>query len=216
LFDGIFCYNTTMNKVNYQLEMDKVIKELQSQKRTPTLLLHCCCAPCATHCLTTLSPYFKLTTYFFNPNIFPDTEYEQRKNELERLVKSIDSVNKIKQLTAEYNPQDFFELAKGVENAPEGGERCVKCFYARLKSTAQKAREGGYEYITTTLTISPLKNAQLINEIGEQVAKEEGVKWLPTDFKKQNGYLNSIKLSEQYELYRQNYCGCVFSQQNQK
>ena len=205
-----------MNKVNYQLEMQKTIQELQKQNHTPSLLLHCCCAPCATHCLNTLSPYFKLTTYFFNPNIFPTTEYEQRQKELERLVKSITSVNKISQLTAEYNPQEFFELAKGVENAPEGGERCVKCFYMRLKSTAQKAREGDFEYFTTTLTISPLKNAQLINEIGEQVAKEEGVKWLPTDFKKQNGYLNSIKLSEQYGLYRQNYCGCVFSQQNQK
>ena len=203
--------------LNYHRELEKIIEKNLAEGRKPKLLLHCCCAPCSTHCLTTLSPYFKVTTYFFNPNIFPDLEYEQRKKELERLINSINlnSPNKINQLTAEYNPQDFFDVSKGVETAPEGGERCVKCFYMRLKSTAQKARDGGYEYITTTLTISPLKNAQLINEIGQQVAKEEGVKWLPTDFKKQNGYLNSIKLSERYGLYRQNYCGCVFSKKDE-
>lgn len=213
MFGGFFCYTffTMKVKINYQAEFEKIVKGLKDQDKMPTLLLHCCCAPCSTHCLETLIEHFDVTTYFFNPNISPIEEYQQRLQELDRLIKGMGYENKINQLHAHYQPQDFFDCAKGLENAPEGGERCAKCFYLRLKSTAQKAREGGFEYFSTTLTISPLKNAQLLNEIGMQVAQEEGVKWLPSDFKKKNGYINSIRLSEQYGLYRQNYCGCVFS-----
>jgi len=202
------------NKINYQLELEKIILENNKQAITPSLLLHCCCAPCASHCLKVLAQHFNVTTYFFNPNIYPEEEYQQRLQELQRLIKVIDCPNQIKMLDAEYLPQLFFDCARGLENTPEGAERCAKCFYLRLKSTAQKAREGNFEYITTTLTISPLKNAQLLNQIGQQVAEEEGVKWLPSDFKKKDGYLNSIKLSEKYGLYRQDYCGCIFSKKN--
>lgn len=198
-------------KINYQTLYDKLVLKLKSESNTPTLLLHCCCAPCASHCLTLLTKSFDVSTYFFNPNIFPEEEYFRREQELQRLTKQLPLDRPVRTVLAKYQPQDFFNIATGLESAPEGGKRCRECFYHRLKHTAETARQNGFEYFCTTLTISPLKNAQLINEIGQQVAQEEGVKWLPSDFKKQDGYLHSIKLSNQYGLYRQDYCGCVFS-----
>ena len=198
-------------KINYQTLYDALVLKLKSEGNTPTLLLHCCCAPCASHCLTLLTKNFDVSTYFFNPNIFPEEDYFRREQELQRLTKQLPLNSPVRTVLAKYQPQDFFNIATGLESAPEGGKRCRECFYHRLKHTAETARQNGFEYFCTTLTISPLKNAQLINEIGQQVAQEEGVKWLPTDFKKQDGYLHSIKLSNQYGLYRQDYCGCVFS-----
>ena len=217
MFDDFFCYNFFMqNKINYQSKYDLLTQQLKQRQSPPSLLLHCCCAPCASHCLTLLAQTFDVTAYFFNPNIFPPQEYTLREQELLRLTKQMLLPCPVNFISGEYQPQSFFDVAKGLETAPEGGKRCYECFYLRLKNTARQAKQNGFEYFCTTLTISPLKDAQLINEIGQRVAQEEGVKWLPADFKKQNGYLHSIKLSEQYGLYRQDYCGCVFSKRDER
>lgn len=196
-----------MNKVNYDREMQKIISELKRTGDKPTLLMHACCAPCSSACLERIKDFFDITVYYYNPNIDSVEEYNKRSAEQERLCKAFG----VKFFTEQHNPEEFYAAAKGFEDAPEGGSRCEKCFYLRLKKTAEKAKEQGFDYFTTTLTLSPLKNAELLNEIGEKVAKETGVKWLPSDFKKRGGYLRSIELSNEYGLYRQNYCGCVFS-----
>lgn len=200
-----------MNKINYQKELEKIIAENQEKNVTPTLLLHACCAPCSSYCLEYLSQYFKIIIYFFNPNISKKEEYEYRLNEEKRLISLMEFKNPVTIVESTYNPKEFFEAVKGLENEPEGGKRCAECFKLRLKATAEKAKEIGADYFTTTLTISPLKNAQLLNTIGEAYAEEYGVKWLYSDFKKKEGYKRSIILSKKYNLYRQDYCGCVFS-----
>ena len=177
----------------------------------PKLLLHSCCAPCSSYVLEYLSPYFHICDFYYNPNISPKREYEERKEELMRLIQEMSLQEKVTFLEGTYEPEKFFEMAKGLEGLPEGGERCFKCYEMRLRESAKIAKEQGADYFATTLTISPLKNAQKLNEIGEAIAKEYGVAYLPSDFKKKNGYKRSIELSTQYELYRQNYCGCVFS-----
>ncbi|MEE0914133.1 MAG: epoxyqueuosine reductase QueH [Ruminococcus sp.] len=200
-----------MNKINYQKELEKVINRNQAENRVPKLLLHACCAPCSSYCLEYLSQYFEITVLYFNPNISDKEEYEYRLNEEKRLISLMNFKNPVNMIDGEYEPKDFFNAVKGLEREPEGGKRCEKCFRLRLEETAKKAKELGFDYFTTTLTISPLKNAQLLNQIGEEYAKQYGVNWLYSDFKKKEGYKRSIVLSQQYDLYRQNFCGCVYS-----
>ena len=196
--------------MNYDRQLDNIICELNGKK--PSLLLHACCAPCSSYVLEYLSPHFEITLFFSNPNISPEEEYQKRLCELKRLVLEMELSVKI--IEDDYSPKDFFDMAKGLETLPEGGERCRKCYQLRLHETAAQAKLGGFDYFCTTLSISPYKNAQWINEIGEELSKEFGVPFLPSDFKKKNGYKRSIELSRKYDLYRQNFCGCVFSMKN--
>lgn len=201
-----------MNQINYQKELDKVMNGLG--ETTPRLFLHSCCAPCSSYCLEYLCRYFAITVFYFNPNISQESEYRKRVEEQKRLIASYNEEQKghpIRVIEGDYEPARFFDMAKGYEDCPEGGERCFRCFDLRLRETAIRAKEGGYDYFATTLTISPLKNAVKLNEIGQALGTEYGVTWLPSDFKKKGGYQRSVQLSEEYGLYRQDFCGCAFS-----
>lgn len=200
-----------MNKINYQKELDKVIEKNLAENKIPSLLLHVCCAPCSSYCLEYLSQYFSITVYYYNPNISINEEYDYRFNEEKRLVSLMNFKNPVTVVEGRYNPKEFFDVVKGFEKEPEGGKRCEQCFKLRLESAAQIASEKGFDYFTTTLTISPLKNADMLNSIGAEMGKKYGTNWLYSDFKKREGYKRSIALSKQYNLYRQNYCGCIFS-----
>ena len=182
---------------------------------TPTLLLHSCCAPCSSYVMEYLSKYFSITVLYYNPNIYPPEEFDHRAAEEKRLIdeynKNENIINKIDLIVSDYDPGEFYEIAKGYEDEPETGKRCLRCYRLRLEKTAAIAKEKGFDYFTTTLSISPLKNADALNSIGEALAAEYGVKYLPSDFKKKNGYKRSIELSREYDLYRQNYCGCEYS-----
>ena len=205
-----------MNKINYQKELDKVIEVLQRQGRVPRLLLHSCCAPCSSYVLEYLSQYFEITVFYYNPNIYPPEEFGKRVEEQKRLIAQLPAEHPISFLDGPYEPERFYEMARGLEQIPEGGERCFKCYRLRLSETAEMARAGKYDYFTTTLSISPLKNAEKLNEIGGQLAKDYGVDYLYSDFKKRNGYKRSTELSREYGLYRQDYCGCVFSMRERR
>ena len=229
-----------MNTVrNYQKELDKIIEDLSAQRlagiqdesdgQIPRLLLHACCAPCSSYCLEYLRDYFDLTVFYYNPNITENVEYRKRVAEEKRLIAMLneqtDDVGngqgsqsgkmhkrfKIKIIEGDYEPDRFYEISKGLEQCPEGGERCFRCYELRLRESARVAKDLQFDYFTSTLTISPLKNAAKLNEIGERLGAEYGVAYLPSDFKKRNGYKRSIELSEEYHLYRQDYCGCVYS-----
>lgn len=200
-----------VNNINYQKVLEKIIKKLQIEEITPSLLLHSCCAPCSSYVLEYLSEYFKITVLYYNPNIFPLKEYKYRIEEQRRLIESLPAKNPISFIPTEYEPEKFYEAVKGYENIPEGGERCFKCYELRLREAALYARRGDFDYFTTTLSISPLKKADKLNEIGLRLEEEYGVKYLCSDFKKKNGYKRSVELSAEYGLYRQEYCGCVFS-----
>ena len=202
------------NKRNYQKELDAKIAGLHSE--VPTLLLHSCCAPCSSYVLEYLSQYFSITLFYYNPNIYPPTEYEHRVEEQQRLIHSLPAVHPISFCPGPYDSDRFYKLTRGMENVPEGGERCGICFEMRLREAAKLAAEGGYDWFTTTLTISPLKNAGRLNTIGQAMGEEYHVAFLPSDFKKKEGYKRSIELSAQYHLYRQNYCGCVFSKRERE
>ena len=197
--------------VNYQKELEKLILQNQKEGKVPRLFLHACCAPCSSYVLEYLSRFFSITVFFYNPNIAPKEEYEKRVEEIRRLIHEMEFVHPVSLVEGEYKPEDFYAMAKGLEDVPEGGERCFKCYRLRMEEAARLAREGSYDYFTTTLSISPLKNAGKINEIGEELSRIYEVEHLPSDFKKKNGYKRSIELSHEYGLYRQNYCGCVFS-----
>ena len=192
-------------KRNYQKEMERLLASNPSP--VPTLLLHSCCAPCSSYVLEYLSQYFEITVLYYNPNIYPEEEYFKRVKEQSRLIET-------KNQEGTGYPIHFREGT--LEQIPEGGERCFACFRLRLSCAAQAARKGNFSYFTTTLTISPMKNAQKLNEIGEELAEKYGVHWLPSDFKKKNGYKRSVELSAQYGLYRQDYCGCVFSKRERE
>ncbi len=200
-----------MNKRNYQRELDGTIEKLVEAGQTPRLLLHSCCAPCSSYVLEYLSEYFSVTVFYYNPNIFPAEEYEKRVKEQEALILRLPAKHRISFLEGPYEQERFYEMAKGLELEPEGGERCFRCYHLRLLEAAQMARAGAFDYFTTTLSISPLKDAEKLNEIGEKLAREYGVAYLNSDFKKRNGYKRSIELSREYGLYRQDYCGCVYS-----
>ena len=200
-----------MNKINFQKELDKIIDNLNGE--VPKLFLHSCCAPCSSYTLEYLSNYFDITVYYFNPNISPKEEFGKRFAEQKRLIEELPAKHPIKLVLGEYDYNDFLSIAKGYEDIPEGGERCFRCYRMRLESTAKLAKEQGFDYFCTTLSISPLKNSQKINQIGFEVAEKYGIKWLPSDFKKKEGYKRSIELSKEYSLYRQNFCGCGFSKE---
>lgn len=200
-----------MNKRNYQKELDKLIENQVSSGRVPTLLLHSCCAPCSSYTLEYLSEYFRITVFYYNPNIYPEEEYHKRAQEQQQFIQRLPVKHPVSFLEGSYDTARFYQMARGLEQVPEGGERCFKCYELRLRESARLAAEGGFDYFTTTLSISPLKNAEKLNEIGECLASEYKVAYLPSDFKKRNGYKRSVELSQAYGMYRQNYCGCVFS-----
>ena len=244
------------NKINYQKELEKVLDK--EKEHVPTLLLHSCCAPCSSYVLEYLAQYFSITVFYYNPNIYPEAEYEKRVEEQQRLIREMNEQNQlahdeirrpenqqnaaegaealctddrqekkasgqnikeyheIRFLAGRFDPQEFYQAVKGLEKIPEGGERCHACFRLRLAEAAKIAKEGNYDYVTTTLTISPLKNAEALNAIGREAADACGTTWLSSDFKKKNGYRRSVELSAEYGLYRQDYCGCVFSKQERE
>ena len=199
-----------MNKINYQAELDKLIAQLD-KNAPPSLLLHSCCAPCSSYVLEYLSRFFRITVFYYNPNIYPEEEFYKRCKEQERFIDLLPSSNPIDFIGSEHMSERFYSAVKGLEHIREGGERCFLCYELRLREAAQLAKEGGFDFFTTTLTISPLKNAQKLNEIGQQLAEEYGVAYLLSDFKKKGGYQRSIELSKEHGLYRQDYCGCAFS-----
>ena len=197
-------------KINYEILMENQLKEIEKTGIKPKLLLHSCCAPCSSAILEFLQNYFDITVYFYNPNITFEEEYYKRLNEQREYHEK--RGYSIKVIEGKYDPrEDFFKQVKGLEDRKEGGERCFKCYTLRMEATAQKAKELGFDYFSTVLSISPLKNAQWINEIGEELSEKYGIKFLNGDFKKKNRYLRSTEISREYELYRQDYCGCVFS-----
>ena len=207
-----------MNKRNYNSEMESIISTLNL--RTPRLLLHSCCAPCSSTCLEVLTPHFEVTILYYNPNITDASEYNLRLDEEKRFIETLNRNNgfqngnafhPISIIDARYEPAEFFEAVKGYESCPEGGDRCFICYEMRLREAALTAKSHDFDYFTTTLTLSPLKNCDKLNEIGQKLSDELNVAFLPSDFKKKDGYKRSIQLSNDYELYRQNYCGCIFS-----
>ena len=198
-------------KQNEQIEMEKIIEREQRENNVPTLLLHSCCAPCSSYVLETLSNYFKITIFYYNPNIYPIDEYLKRKEEEARFIKEFPSKYKIQMLDCDYDGNSFLEMAKGLEHLKEGEHRCYLCYKLRIEKTALIAKKHGFDYFTTTLSISPYKNSSWINEIGRNLEKEYDIHYLPADFKKKNGYKRSIELSRIYNLYRQYYCGCIYS-----
>ena len=200
-----------MNKINYQKELDSLIENLVKEEKVPTLLLHSCCAPCSSYVLEYLSQYFSITIFFYNPNIYPLEEFSRRVAEQKGLISELKVKHEIMFIEGRYDTENFYMISKGLEQEKEGGARCFKCYELRLKEAALIASEKSYDYFTTTLSISPHKNAQKLNEIGKILSEEYGVKYLYSDFKKKEGYKRSIELSKEYNLYRQDYCGCVFS-----
>lgn len=200
-----------MNRVNYQKLLDELIQKNEREGVVPTLLLHSCCAPCSSYVLEYLSQYFEITVLYYNPNIYPDEEYWKRVKEQQEFIRKFPAEHPISFLEGAFEKERFYDTVRGVEQIPEGGERCFRCYRLRLTEAARLAQKLQMDYFTTTLSISPLKNAQKLNEIGGQLAEEYGVDYLYSDFKKKGGYQRSVELSHQYEMYRQDYCGCVFS-----
>lgn len=198
-------------KMNYQQKLDTTIKELLNQEKVPSLFLHSCCAPCSSYVLEYLSNYFNITVFYYNPNIYPNEEYQKRVAEQKDFISQLNTKHPIHFTEGNYDTDRFYSITKGYENELEGGERCFKCYELRLEESAILASQNGFDYFTTTLSISPHKNAEVLNQIGEKLAEKYNVKYLYSDFKKKNGYKRSIELSNQYGLYRQEYCGCVFS-----
>lgn len=196
---------------NYAKELEQLIQKLQQEGKVPRLLLHACCAPCSSAVLEYLSQYFAITLLYYNPNIAPLEEYQKREAELRRLVSQMKFTHPVELLPCQYDGQAFVQAARGLEGEPEGGKRCEVCFRLRLRYAAQEAARLRFDYYTTTLSISPMKNAPLLNQLGEEIGREFGVAHLPSDFKKKDGYKRSVQLSKEYDLYRQDYCGCAFS-----
>ncbi len=200
-----------MNKRNLQKELEAIIDKAQKEGRYPKLFLHACCAPCSSYCMEYLNKYFDITIYFYNPNIDNKKEYTMRVEEEKRLIAEMNFERPVQFLEGAYDPENFHALSKGMELEPEGGKRCYSCYEMRLMSSANEAKRLGFEYFATTLSISPMKNSMLLCEIGERIASEVGIAYLPSDFKKKNGYKRSVELSNEYNLYRQDYCGCSYS-----
>lgn len=205
-----------VKKMNYQKELEKLIVKLEKEEKVPRLLLHSCCAPCSSYVLEYLSNYFDITVFYYNPNIFQESEYTKRILEQQMLIGEMKVKYPISFVAGNYDREKFYELAKGLEHLKEGGERCFKCYALRLEETARMAKEAEFDYFTTTLTISPMKNAEKLNTIGVKIGEKYGVKYLQSDFKKKNGYKRSIELSNEFGLYRQDYCGCEFSVRDRK
>ena len=205
-------YNHRMNTINYARQLDHLLE--QPETKGKHLFLHSCCAPCSSYVLEYLRSFFRITVFYYNPNITEDAEYRKRVIEQKRLIGIFNAMGDsypIEIMEGDYVPEQFLAMSRGYEKCPEGGERCFRCYEMRLRETALQAKKAGADYFTTTLTISPLKNAAKINEIGQQLSEELEVPFLPSDFKKKNGYKRSVELSKEYDLYRQDYCGCIFS-----
>ena len=202
-----------MDKINYDKRMQEEIEKLDY---VPKLLLHACCAPCSSACLKKLGDYFKITILYYNPNITLKDEYQKRLDEVKKFIKEFKVKYPIEILDSKYDPETFLKMTKGMEDIPERGERCYKCYELRLKESLKVAEENNFDYFTTTLTLSPYKNVDWLNEIGERISKDSKVKFLNSDFKKRNGYKESIELSKEYNLYRQDYCGCSYSKKNKE
>ena len=200
--------------MNYQKELDKTLEKLTKEERVPKLLLHSCCAPCSSYVLEYLSQYFEITVFYYNPNIYPESEYTKRIWEQQKLIDDMPAKHPISFMAGPYDKERFYEMASGLEHVKEGGARCMKCYGLRLREAAKIAKNAGFDYFTTTLSISPLKKAERLNEIGQRLSEEYEVEYLLSDFKKKNGYKRSIELSKIYGLYRQDYCGCEFSMEN--
>lgn len=198
-------------KRNYQKEMEETLEKIAQKKRAPKLFLHSCCAPCSTYVLEYLSRYFAITVFYYNPNIYPEEEYRKRVKEQKQFIQNFPAQNEISFLEGTYDKDRFYEMAKGLEMEPEGQKRCMGCYRLRLQEAAVRARSHGMDFFTTTLSISPMKDAEKLNQIGEALAKEYGVEYLNSDFKKKNGYQRSVEISRDFHMYRQDYCGCVFS-----
>ena len=196
---------------NFQKELEKKLCEITKSGKTPSLLLHSCCAPCSSYVIEYMSQYFDVTVFYYNPNISDNDEYRKRVEEQKRFIGEFPAANKVSFIDGDYEPDVYFKNVKGLEKCEEGGERCFVCYKMRLEKTAKLAKELKFDYFTTTLTISPLKKSAKLNEIGVGLAEKYGVEYLLSDFKKKEGYKRSIELSNEYGLYRQNYCGCVFS-----
>ena len=199
------------NKRNYAKELNTLIETFTHEEKRPTLLLHACCAPCSSAVLEKLTAHFKITVLFYNPNIYPEAEYQKREAELKRLISEMPCTKEVALVDLPYVSEEFFTAVRGLEHIPEGGERCFACYKLRMEAAAKYAAGHHFDFFTTTLSISPLKNAEKLNEIGERLAAEYGIPYLNSDFKKRGGYQRSIELSHEYGLYRQDYCGCVFS-----
>lgn len=202
--------------MNYQKELDKTLEQLDKEAKVPTLLLHSCCAPCSSYVLEYLSQYFQITVFYYNPNIYPESEYTKRILEQQTLIGQMKSKHPISFMAGGYDKERFYAMAEGMEALKEGGARCMKCYELRLREAAEVAKKGNFDYFTTTLSISPMKNAVKLNEIGMRLAEEYQVAYLLSDFKKKNGYKRSIELSKEYGLYRQDYCGCEFSKRERE
>lgn len=213
-----------MNNRNYQKELEQILARIDATASVPTLFLHSCCAPCSSYVLEYLRSHFRITVFYYNPNISFEEEYRKRVEEQKRLIAAYNeelAAGEVKDypiavIEGDYEPDAFYRIAKGLEECPEGGERCFACYELRLRETAGRAAEGKFDFFTTTLTISPLKNAKELNRIGEMLAGEYEVRWLPSDFKKRGGYQRSIILSTEYNLYRQDYCGCIYSKKERE
>lgn len=197
--------------MNYYLEFEKILESIKKDNKTPKLLLHACCGPCSSYCLELLSNYFDITILYYNPNIYPDIEYHRRLNELKEFLKKFPHKNKIDLIESRYNPDEYYSSIKGLENLGERSKRCYKCYMLRMEECAIVASKNNYDYFTTTLSISPYKISNWINEIGKSLEEKYNVKYLYSDFKKKNGYIRSIELSKEYNMYRQDYCGCIYS-----
>lgn len=190
--------------------LDELIKKIEQTEEKPKLLIHSCCAPCSSYVLEYLSKYFDIAVYYYNPNIYPPEEFHKRLSEQQK-YSCVFAGKEVEVIGTEYDSDSFYSAVKGLENEPEGGKRCRECFYLRLRKTGEYAKENGFDYFTTTLSISPHKNATVLNEVGDKISEELGIKYLYSDFKKKNGYLRSCELSKEYGIYRQDYCGCIFS-----
>ena len=205
-----------LEKKNYQIILDRKLDEIKNSKNTPSLLLHSCCGPCSSYVLEYLSNYFKITVFYYNPNIYPTEEYYFREKEQEDLIKMMPFENPVNFMRAPYVPEEYYKAVSGHEQDPERGGRCTICYEQRLEETAKKAKEEGFDFFTTTLSISPYKDARRLNEIGKRMEEKYGVEYLYSDFKKRQGFKRSIELSNEYDMYRQDYCGCEFSYRSRK
>lgn len=203
-----------MNAINYQNMMEKMIQDNCSEDSVPRLLLHSCCAPCSSYCISCLAEFFHVTVFYYNPNIYPPEEFSLRAAEQKRFVEQYPTKYPVRYIEAPYESERFYEMTRGLEDVEEGGERCFVCYELRLRKTAEYAASQGFDFFTTTLSISPLKNAQKLNEIGAKLAEEYQVQFLYSDFKKKDGYKKSTEISKEYQMYRQYYCGCVFSKRD--
>lgn len=203
-------------KRNYQKEMEAIIGKQRDKEKVPRLFLHSCCAPCSSYVLEYLSNYFRITVFYYNPNIYPEEEYCLRVKEQQQLIDKLPTRHPVSFINGNYAKERFYELARGLEDVPEGGERCLRCYRLRLEEAAVFAAEHAADYFTTTLSVSPMKNAEKLNEIGAALGEQYGVPYLPSDFKKKNGYKRSTEISKEYGMYRQDYCGCVFSKRERE